>query len=128
MTPNTTSLQKRRTGARRNCERKGNGFANRKSQRKPRKSSTGRPRFPERSPRQPSITEVEMLDAIIRVHVAKGPIARYQELLRAEWSRETLDEVLALLWTLIAEGTKPDKFPWQKVLEFGTARKSAKDF
>ncbi len=69
-----------------------------------------------------------MLEATIRVHVAAKAVERYQELLRADWTRTTLDEVLSLLWTLIGEGVNFTKFSWQSVLAFNTVKKSMKEF
>jgi hypothetical protein len=69
-----------------------------------------------------------MPDATIRIKATREDIERYQRLLCVDWSRETLDDVLSLLWKLIAGSVDPKAFAWQRVLVFGTGRKSAKDF
>jgi len=46
--------------------------------------------------------------------------------LKSDWSKETLDDVLSLLWKMIAGAATPSTFEWQKVLEFNTGRVSSK--
>src|SRR5438876_9013662 len=68
-----------------------------------------------------------MLEAI-RVQAARGDSERYKEVLRADWSDETLDDILSLLWKLIAKGARPKTFSWQRVLAYNIAKKSAREF
>lgn len=63
----------------------------------------------------------------IQVQSVRGNVERYKELLRADWSRATLDDVLSLMWKLIAKGVKPATFSWQKVLASGAGKKAAKE-
>ncbi len=105
-----TFLQKNKRRGRKNCRRKGNNFADEKGQRKPGTSLTGQPRFPERSRKPLNTIEANMLETI-RVQSARGDIERYKELLGSDWSRETLDDVLALLGKIVAKGVNRPRSP-----------------
>jgi hypothetical protein len=64
----------------------------------------------------------------IRVQASRGDSERYKEMLRADWSHETVDDALSLLWKLIAKGARPATFSWQRVLAYDTAKKSTHEF
>jgi hypothetical protein len=63
-----------------------------------------------------------MVEPIV-IRAAKADIGKYQQLLRDDWSKETVDDVLALLWKLSAHSVKTLKSPWQEVLEHPTEKK-----
>ena len=63
----------------------------------------------------------------IAAKATAGDVERYQELLRADWSRQTLDEVLSLLHKLVAAGLRPGTHSWQKVLALDTAKRACKE-
>ena len=56
------------------------------------------------------------MTAVIQVRSSRKDSEWYQELLKADWTRETLDNVLSLLWDLIARSAKPTTYAWQKLL------------
>ena len=47
-----------------------------------------------------------MITTTLEVKATRSDVKRYQELLRADWSPETLDHIFSLLWKLI--GAKPE--------------------
>ena len=65
--------------------------------------------------------------ARIQAKAGHREIENYRRLLQADWSRDTLDDVLALLWVLISDSLAPSAFGWQKVLEGNSARASRRD-
>jgi hypothetical protein len=68
------------------------------------------------------------MNCTIRVRASREHLARYQELLRQDWTRQTVDDVLSLLRDLISGGLDPTVFAWQDVLGLNDGRKSARDF
>ncbi len=58
------------------------------------------------------------------IHVRAKPAdeERYRELLKSDWSKNTVETTLALLWSLIASAATPAKAAWQRVLEFDEQR------
>jgi hypothetical protein len=64
----------------------------------------------------------------LSAHAGKEDVERYQELLDSDWSKDTLDDVLSLLWKLIAASANAATFPWQRVLAFHTTRVASKHF
>jgi hypothetical protein len=64
----------------------------------------------------------------LRISPASQDVDRYRELLRADWSRETLDALFSLLSKLLARSMKSSSVSWQDVLAINcTAKKSAKE-
>jgi tetratricopeptide (TPR) repeat protein len=67
------------------------------------------------------------MNPTLRVQAGPQDNQRYQDLLQADWSRESFEDVLSLLWKYIAASAKPSSHLWQQVLEFGPGMKSGKD-
>ncbi|MFO0964696.1 MAG: hypothetical protein U0793_03790 [Gemmataceae bacterium] len=68
-----------------------------------------------------------MIDTTIRVRGTQAAADRYRDLLDSDWSGETLDEALSLLWELIAaSATGP--VGWMQTLSVPASRRAAKDF
>lgn len=63
----------------------------------------------------------------LRVQAKKSDIQEYKRLLQSDWSRDSLDDALRLLWKPIEGSVTPAAFPWQKVLAFKAGRLSGKD-
>jgi hypothetical protein len=64
----------------------------------------------------------------LRASAAGEDVERYRALLRANWSRETLDAVFSLLWKLLAKSMKSSSVSWRNVLACNrTAKKSTKE-
>jgi hypothetical protein len=65
----------------------------------------------------------------IRVHASQNAADRYRELLRSDYTKETLESTLALLWATIQASTTPAGLSWQKSLEYDEmGRASGKSF
>jgi hypothetical protein len=62
----------------------------------------------------------------IQIRASQADTAKYQALLRSDWNKDTLDDVLALLWGLIAGPASP-AHEWQQVLAFDTGKLAGKD-
>src|ERR1700722_13537330 len=77
------------------------------NQRKRKRITTGRPRSPEISRKQRSTIEGAMLQPMtresLRVSAASEDVERYRALLRADWSRATLDALFSFLSKLLAK-------------------------
>jgi hypothetical protein len=58
----------------------------------------------------------------LHVRATHADEERYRALLNLDWSKNTLESTLALLWGTIASSAMPAKIPWQKVLVFDEQR------
>src|SRR5258708_768171 len=109
-----TFLQTKKTSGSKHFVRKGKNSCGEESRRKRKRSMTERPKSPDQSRRQPSTIEIKML-ITIPIKAENGDVQRNQELLREDWTRQTIDAVLLLLRKLIGHGLIPGTYSWQKV-------------
>ena len=64
----------------------------------------------------------------IQVSATIEDVEQYKALLRADWSRDTLSQVLTLLQKRVVQGLNPKNHPWQNLLLESVERKSSNDF
>jgi hypothetical protein len=63
----------------------------------------------------------------IKVRSQPTDVQEYQNLLREDWSKNTQDDVLSLLWRLVEESATSSSLAWRNVLEPTTEKFIGKD-